>query len=118
MASSSDTDPLKDIPVTLRGYLREEHARAFPGSETVLDIPCAEISPERIQHILAQLVAQAALHKKLSEPGLLPDGRVPSHRLPDLIAQAQEVGILNHKQAGILRAVNQDANDAKHRICP
>ena len=83
----------------------------------MLDYPVPEVSQTRIQHILAGIVANVVLHKKLSEPNILPAGKTPAGSLIDLINQAETVGVLVPKQASILRAVNKEANDAKHSIC-
>ena len=102
-------------PVTLRGYLREGHQSVFPEGSLV-DAPCEEISPDRIQWIVAQLVAQATLGRKLREPGLLPPGVPPAQTLPEMIAQAEAYRLVTRKQAGVLMQVNREANEAKHGL--
>ena len=68
---------------------------------------------ERLQLIRRQVFAALALHSLLSEMGCaVPD----TIDLMPLISMAKGLGALSHKAAGILRVLNADANNAKHRL--
>ena len=68
---------------------------------------------ERLTRVRAQIIAALALHEQLTEMGYEIDASID---LYPLVRFAQDHGILNQRQVGVLLKINSDANQAKHEL--
>ena len=88
--------------------------------DRIIEDPLLE---ERLEHIRVQIFAAQALHSVLAEMSALPSAfglvdiaQQDTVDLIMLIEAGQRAGILNHKEAGVLRELNKRANNAKHKL--
>ena len=97
----------------LRTFVSEAHARALQSSG-LLDREVADpLMEERLTRVRAQIIAALALHEQLTEMGYEIDASID---LYPLVRFAQDHGILNQRQVGVLLKINSDANQAKHEL--
>ena len=103
---------------TLRVFLSAAHQRGLAGLSVLMDTEVEDpLLEERLHRIRAQVMAAVALRSLLVRMGF---GEV-SHLgnrldLTHYIALAEFHGVINRREAGIFRAVNQMANEAKHEL--
>ena len=103
-----------DHTFRLRSLLSPSHARVFP-LHGVADV-CV-VDPEltkRLQMIQIQVIAYSALSQLLIT-GDPENGRAP-RSLTEAIETALERGFITYKESRVLRALNAEANRAKHDL--
>ena len=100
--------------LTLRAYLSSAHARGLVSTGLVDKEVMDPLAEERMHRIATQLSAALALRATLLELGheYLPNDT----DLAPLVNMAERCGVLNRREAGILRHINQMAVEAKHRL--
>ena len=103
---------------TLRVFLSAAHQRGLAGLRVLMDTEVEDpLREERFHRIQAQVMAAVALRSLLARMGF---GEVSDlgNRL-DLshyVTLAEFYGVINRREAGILRDVNHMANEAKHEL--
>ena len=100
--------------LTLRAYLSSAHARGLVSTGLVDKEVMDPLFEERMHRIATQLSAALALRATLLQLGheYLPNDT----DLAPLVNMAEQCGVLNRREAGILRHINQMAVEAKHRL--
>ena len=98
---------------TLRALLREGHVRAFNEGGVADDVVEDKEYASKLQVIQQQRIATKALLNRLTLLGQ-PTAGAPS--LHQLIEPALQAKLITRKEAGVLRAINREANAAKHEL--
>ena len=100
--------------VTLRSLLSAAHQRGLTSLGRLLDEDADDsFYAERIQRIQTQVIAAIALQRILRDMGFHASNELD---LFYLINMAVTQGLLNRREAGILRELNRLANEAKHQL--
>ena len=98
----------------LRLLLSEDHICGFREHPELLDIGAVDpFAEERLHRIVTQLTAALVLKSILSQR-CIDTGN--SMDLTVLVRRAQKNAIINAREAGILKRLNQLANEAKHDL--
>jgi hypothetical protein len=101
----------------LRTFLSSRHEYALEESGLLDEEVQDPLFEERMLRIRAQLTAGLALNAKLTEMGF----QVSQHPhqgldLAHLVEVAERHEIISKRQGGVLKRINGEANEAKHRL--